>query len=142
MLGGGGPGSAPEPRRPDLLPITSAATRVAWRLRLSHDSRAVPTYDYLCRACGSQTEVIHSMLEDGPSICERCGGNLRRVLFPTGIIFKGSGFYRNDSRPSTSSSTGGGDSATSSGSDGAAASGSKTDADASSSDPKTPSGST
>ena len=38
------------------------------------------------------------MLEDGPTVCERCGGVLRRVLFPSGIIFKGSGFYRNDSR--------------------------------------------
>jgi putative FmdB family regulatory protein len=65
----------------------------------------VPTYDYQCRACGSVTEVIHSMLEDGPSVCERCGGELRRVFYPMGIIFKGSGFYRTDSRSSTSEST-------------------------------------
>ena len=63
----------------------------------------MPTYDYQCRACGNVTEVIHSMQEDGPSVCELCGGKLRRVLFPTGIIFKGSGFYRNDSRASSSS---------------------------------------
>jgi len=63
----------------------------------------VPTYDYQCRSCGSVTEVIHSMLESGPSVCERCGGELRRVLFPTGIIFKGSGFYRTDSRAAASS---------------------------------------
>jgi putative FmdB family regulatory protein len=62
----------------------------------------VPTYDYQCRACGSVTEVIHSMLEDGPSACEQCGGELRRVLYPTGIIFKGSGFYRTDSRSTSS----------------------------------------
>lgn len=69
----------------------------------------MPTYDYQCRSCGSVTEVIHSMLEDGPSVCERCGGVLRRVLFPAGIIFKGSGFYRNDSRNggSTQSADGG-----------------------------------
>ena len=67
----------------------------------------MPTYDYQCRSCGSVTEVIHSMLEEGPSVCERCGGELRRVLYPTGIIFKGSGFYRTDSRSGgTSSSTG------------------------------------
>lgn len=47
------------------------------------------------------------MSEDGPTTCERCGGVLRRVLFPSGIIFKGPGFYRNDSRPSTSSSESG-----------------------------------
>lgn len=58
----------------------------------------MPTYDYRCRSCGNVTEVIHSMLEDGPTVCEVCGGVLRRVLFPSGIIFKGSGFYRNDSR--------------------------------------------
>ena len=63
----------------------------------------MPTYDYQCRSCGSVTEVIHSMLEDGPTVCERCGGELRRVLYPTGIIFKGSGFFRTDSRASSSS---------------------------------------
>jgi predicted nucleic acid-binding Zn ribbon protein len=49
------------------------------------------------------TEIIHSMLEDGPTACERCGGTLRRVLYPTGIIFKGSGFYSTDSRPRSDS---------------------------------------
>jgi putative FmdB family regulatory protein len=67
----------------------------------------VPTYDYQCRSCGSVTEVIHSMLEDGPSVCERCGGQLRRVLYPTGIIFKGSGFYRTDSRSNSSNASSG-----------------------------------
>jgi predicted nucleic acid-binding Zn ribbon protein len=51
------------------------------------------------------TEVIHSMLEQGPSVCERCGGELRRVLYPTGIIFKGSGFYRTDSREAGTSAS-------------------------------------
>jgi putative FmdB family regulatory protein len=60
----------------------------------------VPTYDYQCRNCGQITEVVHAMTEDGPSTCERCGGPLRRVLYPTGIIFKGSGFYVTDSRSS------------------------------------------
>jgi putative FmdB family regulatory protein len=65
----------------------------------------VPTYDYQCRSCGSMTEVIHSMLEEGPKVCERCGGELRRVIYPTGIIFKGSGFYRTDSRDGGTQST-------------------------------------
>jgi putative FmdB family regulatory protein len=65
----------------------------------------VPTYDYQCRACGHTIEVIHSMTEEGPSTCDRCGGELRRVLYPTGIIFKGSGFYKTDSRASTASSS-------------------------------------
>jgi putative FmdB family regulatory protein len=67
--------------------------------------RAVPTYDYQCRSCGTVTEIIHSMLEDGPTTCERCGGALRRVLYPTGIIFKGSGFYSTDSRSARASAT-------------------------------------
>ena len=78
----------------------------------------MPTYDYQCRACGTVTEVIHSMQEDGPSVCELCGGKLRRVLFPTGIIFKGSGFYRNDSRASGTSSKAGSESGGGSGKDG------------------------
>ena len=65
----------------------------------------MPTYDYECRSCGVVTEVIHSMLEEGPSSCDHCGGDLRRVLFPAGIIFKGPGFYRNDSRATSSSSS-------------------------------------
>jgi putative FmdB family regulatory protein len=62
----------------------------------------VPTYDYQCRTCGHTIEVIHSMLEAGPSTCDRCGGELRRILYPAGIIFKGSGFYKTDSRASGS----------------------------------------
>jgi len=65
----------------------------------------VPTYDYQCRSCGHTIEVIHSMTEEGPSTCEVCGGELRRVLYPTGIIFKGSGFYKTDSRASGGSSS-------------------------------------
>jgi putative FmdB family regulatory protein len=82
----------------------SRCRRVARHSKLWDHAGAVPTYDYQCRSCGSVTEVIHSMLEDGPSVCERCGGELRRVLYPTGIIFKGSGFYRTDSRKDGSKS--------------------------------------
>lgn len=63
----------------------------------------MPTYDYQCRSCGEITEVVHSMLEDGPTACDRCGGELRRLVSPSGIIFKGSGFYKTDSRSSSSS---------------------------------------
>ena len=72
------------------------------------DAGAVPTYDYQCRDCGNVIEVIHAMSADGPAVCELCGGNLRRVIHAAGIIFKGSGFYRTDSRResgSTSAST-------------------------------------
>ena len=62
----------------------------------------MPTYDYECRSCRNRIEVIHPMSEDGPSTCERCGGPMRRLLHPAGIIFKGSGFYKTDSRPDAS----------------------------------------
>ena len=65
----------------------------------------MPTYDYQCRQCGHTIEVIHSMQESGPERCERCGGELRRVFFPAGIIFKGSGFYKTDSRSAGSSTS-------------------------------------
>ena len=63
----------------------------------------MPTYDYRCRDCGHTIEVIHAMSEEGPAACDVCGGPVRRVLFPAGIIFKGSGFYRNDSRKEAAS---------------------------------------
>jgi putative FmdB family regulatory protein len=65
----------------------------------------MPTYDYQCRLCGHTVEVIHPMAEDGPTACEVCSGPLRRIIFPAGIIFKGSGFYKTDSRSHSSSST-------------------------------------
>ena len=65
----------------------------------------MPTYDYECRDCRSRVEVSHGMTESGPSTCERCGGPMRRVLHPAGIIFRGSGFYKTDSRSSAASST-------------------------------------
>jgi putative FmdB family regulatory protein len=64
----------------------------------------LPTYDYQCRSCGSVIEVIHPMTEDGPTTCEVCGGEMRRILHPAGIIFKGSGFYKTDSRSASSAS--------------------------------------
>ncbi|MGH2463575.1 MAG: FmdB family zinc ribbon protein [Candidatus Limnocylindria bacterium] len=60
----------------------------------------MPTYDYRCRDCGHTIEIIHSILEDGPEVCERCRGPMERVLHPAGVIFRGSGFYVTDSRSS------------------------------------------
>lgn len=81
----------------------------------------MPTYDYQCRTCGVITEVVHSMLEDGPAACDSCGGELRRLVSPSGIIFKGSGFYKTDSRSSSSGSATGGTQPSSTAGDGAAA---------------------
>jgi putative FmdB family regulatory protein len=66
----------------------------------------VPTYDYRCRDCGHTIEIIHSILEDGPEVCERCRGPMQRVLQPTGVIFRGSGFYVTDSRKAEGTASG------------------------------------
>lgn len=84
----------------------------------------MPTYDYQCRSCGSVIEVIHPMTEDGPTTCEVCGGEMRRILHPAGIIFKGSGFYKTDSRSASSASVPAGTKADTTSGDGTSSTGS------------------
>lgn len=71
----------------------------------------MPTYEYACTECGDRTEVVQSFADAQPTTCTVCGGPLRKVFSPVGIVFKGSGFYRTDSRgkPSTPKADGGGD---------------------------------
>jgi putative FmdB family regulatory protein len=71
----------------------------------------MPTYEYACTECGDRTEVVRSFSDEPPTTCTVCGGPLRKVFSPVGIVFKGSGFYRTDSRgrPSTPKTDGGGD---------------------------------
>lgn len=64
----------------------------------------MPKYQYQCKDCGEALEVQQSFTDDALTVCPHCGGNLRKVFNAVGVVFKGSGFYRNDSR-STSSST-------------------------------------
>ena len=61
----------------------------------------MPTYEYACTECGDQTEVVQKFTDDPLTVCSACGGRLRKVFSPVGIVFKGSGFYRNDSRASS-----------------------------------------
>lgn len=56
----------------------------------------MPTYEYQCRACSHRFEVWQKMTDEPLTLCPECGGHIRRVLFPTGIVFKGSGFYKTD----------------------------------------------
>jgi putative FmdB family regulatory protein len=58
----------------------------------------MPTYDYRCDSCGEHVEVYQSFSDDPLSTCGLCGGELKRVFHPVGIVFKGSGFYSTDSR--------------------------------------------
>jgi len=66
----------------------------------------VPTYQYQCTECGEGLEVVQKFTDDSLTICPNCEGTLRKVYSAVGIVFKGSGFYRTDSRSSSSSSTG------------------------------------
>ncbi len=58
----------------------------------------MPTYEYRCSDCGHQFETHRGIDDDPLTVCERCGGRLRKVFHPAGIVFKGSGFYATDSR--------------------------------------------
>jgi putative FmdB family regulatory protein len=56
----------------------------------------MPTYEYLCRGCSHRFETWQKMTDEPLTICPECGGTIRRVLFPAGVVFKGSGFYKTD----------------------------------------------
>ncbi|HWZ20532.1 MAG TPA: zinc ribbon domain-containing protein [Ktedonobacteraceae bacterium] len=56
----------------------------------------MPTYEYLCRECSHRFETRQKMTDDSLTTCPECGGNIRRVLFPASVVFKGSGFYKTD----------------------------------------------
>jgi putative FmdB family regulatory protein len=71
----------------------------------------MPTYEYACTECGERSEVVQSIFDAPPTTCAVCGGTLRKVFSPVGIVFKGSGFYRTDSRGKPSKADGDGDKA-------------------------------
>jgi putative FmdB family regulatory protein len=62
----------------------------------------VPTYQYACTECGDRSEVVQRFTDDPLTVCSACGGKLRKIFSPVGIVFKGSGFYRTDSRNGSS----------------------------------------
>ena len=64
----------------------------------------MPTYQYQCTECGEGLEAVQKFTDDALTDCPNCGGRLKKVFSAVGIVFKGSGFYRNDSRGSSSSS--------------------------------------
>ncbi|MGW2061349.1 FmdB family transcriptional regulator [Streptomyces sp. NBC_00121] len=64
----------------------------------------MPTYQYQCTECGEGLEAVQKFTDDALTVCPNCEGRLKKVFSAVGIVFKGSGFYRNDSRGSSSSS--------------------------------------
>ncbi|MEK9520295.1 FmdB family zinc ribbon protein [Streptomyces sp. NPDC087908] len=65
----------------------------------------MPTYQYQCTECGEGLEAVQKFTDDALTECPQCQGRLKKVFSAVGIVFKGSGFYRNDSRGSSSSSS-------------------------------------
>lgn len=65
----------------------------------------MPTYQYQCTECGEGLEAVQKFTDNALTECPSCKGRLKKVFSAVGIVFKGSGFYRNDSRGSSSSSS-------------------------------------
>jgi len=66
----------------------------------------MPTYEYACKQCGEHVEVVQSFKDEPLTECPACGGPLRKVFAPVGIVLKGSGFYKTDSRAAGGGSKG------------------------------------
>ena len=95
----------------------------------------MPIYDYACDSCGHRFEARQRFADDPLTVCPECSGHIRRVIHPSGIIFKGSGWYVTDSRSSNSAAApapsgdgGGSDASTSESADSKAAAPSAKDA--------------
>ena len=71
------------------------------------ESDLVPTYSYACKDCGHAFDIQQAFTDDALTVCPECDGSLRKVFSAVGVVFKGSGFYRTDSRGSRSSGAGG-----------------------------------
>ena len=67
----------------------------------------MPTYQYACTECGHAFEQFQSFTDDSLTVCPECNGRLRKVFSAAGVVFKGSGFYRTDSRSANSSGSSG-----------------------------------
>jgi putative FmdB family regulatory protein len=65
----------------------------------------VPTYSYACTECDNRFDAVQAFSDDALTTCPQCSGRLRKLFNSVGVVFKGSGFYRNDSRDSASKST-------------------------------------
>jgi len=101
----------------------------------------MPTYEYECRECHQRLEAVQKFSDPALTVCPNCGGELRKVFSSVGIVFKGSGFYKTDSRGSESAAPASPSSSTSTDASSAAAPAASTPA-ASPSAPATPASST
>ena len=67
----------------------------------------MPTYSYACTECGNRFDAVQAFSDDSLTTCPQCSGRLRKLFNSVGVVFKGSGFYRTDSRESAKNSTNG-----------------------------------
>ncbi|WP_225725526.1 MULTISPECIES: FmdB family zinc ribbon protein [unclassified Nocardia] len=65
----------------------------------------MPTYSYACTQCDNRFDIVQSFSDEALSVCSECSGKLRKLFNSVGIVFKGSGFYRTDSRGGTSTAS-------------------------------------
>jgi putative FmdB family regulatory protein len=65
----------------------------------------MPTYEYECQSCHQRVEAVQRFTDPALTVCEHCGGELRKVFSAVGVVFKGSGFYKTDSRGAEKTST-------------------------------------
>lgn len=101
----------------------------------------MPTYSYACKDCDNAFDIQQAFSDDSLTVCPACGGALRKRYGSVGVVFKGSGFYRTDSRKGSVPSSGGDSSASTSSKEGSSTS-SSTDSSSSSSSSSTASSST
>jgi len=66
----------------------------------------MPTYQYACTSCGEQLEVVQKFSDEPLTVCPTCSGRLRKVFSAVGVVFKGSGFYKTDSRAGSAKKSG------------------------------------
>jgi putative FmdB family regulatory protein len=66
----------------------------------------MPTYQYACTECGERLEVVQKFTDDALTVCPACEGRLRKLFSPVGVVFKGSGFYKTDSRSTAKAGAG------------------------------------
>jgi putative FmdB family regulatory protein len=76
--------------------------------RVPNSEETVPTYQYACTACGHELEKVQSFTDDPLTQCPECDGRLRKLFGSVGVVFKGPGFYRTDSRAGVGNGAGAG----------------------------------
>ncbi len=102
----------------------------------------MPTYSYACTECDNRFDAVQAFTDDALTTCPECSGRLRKLFNSVGVVFKGSGFYRTDSRESSKSSAKSDSSSSSKESSGSEKSSSSSDSSSSSSSSSAPSTST